>query len=273
MLEILEPLVSGAKPAVFLDLHSFSAPGTPFTVMGDTLSNRKIAFQLPIPIILGLEETLQGTLLEYLGDHGQIALAVEGGSHQDPRTIDRHEAVIWMALVAAGCLKEHQVERFADHHRELAQCSTSKPRVVEILHRHEITPADRFVMRPGYVNFQPVQENEVLAHDREGEVRSPRSALLLMPLYQKQGAEGFFLSQPVRQFWLTLSAVLRYLHLAPVACWFPGVQRHPEMPLALRVNRRVARWWVREIFHLLGYRHVRSEGEQEIYLRRHEARS
>ena len=57
-----------------------------------------MAFALPVPVIFGLEETIDGTLLEYLSEKGLVSFAVEGGQQHQPSTVDHHEAVIWIAL-------------------------------------------------------------------------------------------------------------------------------------------------------------------------------
>ena len=55
------------KTEVFvLDLHTTSASGLPFATVGDTLRNRHFAQSLPVTILLGIEEQLEGTMLEYL---------------------------------------------------------------------------------------------------------------------------------------------------------------------------------------------------------------
>jgi succinylglutamate desuccinylase len=48
-------------------------------------------------------------------------------------------------------------------------------------------------MHPGFTNFQKVKKGELLAHDNKGEIICPHVGLILMPLYQKQGEDGFFL--------------------------------------------------------------------------------
>jgi len=48
-------------------------------------------------------------------------------------------------------------------------------------------------MYPDYKNFQKVSKGEVIAKDKNGEIVAPVDALILMPLYQKQGDDGFFL--------------------------------------------------------------------------------
>jgi succinylglutamate desuccinylase len=52
-------------------------------------------------------------------------------------------------------------------------------------------------MRPGYVNFQPIQQGEHLANDTTGPVLAPEDGLILMPLYQPQGSDGFFVVQEI----------------------------------------------------------------------------
>ena len=85
LLGILAPLLDQAREAiVFFDLHSTSGPAAPFSCMADVLRNRKIARALPIPVVLGLEEVIDGSLLGYLCDLGHIGVAVEGGQHTDP---------------------------------------------------------------------------------------------------------------------------------------------------------------------------------------------
>jgi succinylglutamate desuccinylase len=48
-------------------------------------------------------------------------------------------------------------------------------------------------MKPGYVNFQKINRGETLAVSQEGDVQSPSDGLILMPKYQPQGDDGFFI--------------------------------------------------------------------------------
>jgi hypothetical protein len=89
-------------------------------------------------------------------------------------------------------------------------------------------------------------------------------------LYQSQGADGYFLMREFSTFWLTVSATLRYLRLDSVLHWLPGVARSPDSPHTLVINRRVARWLALQVFHLLGYRRRRMDGETLIMTRRPE---
>ena len=91
-------------------------------------------------------------------------------------------------------------------------------------------------------------------------MKAPEDGYLLMPLYQKQGDDGFFVVQRVRAVWLWLSAILRYARAGRFAHWLPGVARVADEAHRVRVNRRVARWYSLQILHLLGFRRLGEEG-------------
>jgi hypothetical protein len=99
-----------------------------------------------------------------------------------------------------------------------------------------------------------VKQGQVLANDRRGPINSPESGLILMPLYQKKGDDGFFIGREVSPFWIRLSEILRRLKLANWVFIMPGVKRHPTDPESLVVNTTVARFLPLQIFHLLGFR-------------------
>jgi succinylglutamate desuccinylase len=44
-----------------------------------------------------------------------------------------------------------------------------------------------------YKNFDKISKDELLAFDKYGEIRSKEDGMILMPLYQKQGNDGFFI--------------------------------------------------------------------------------
>lgn len=260
---------AGAKePVIFLDVHSTSAGGAPFCAMSDTLRNRKIAFALPVPVILGLEETLAGTMLSYLDGLGHVSVVFEGGQNQDPETIENDEAAIWITLVAAGALDASEIPGYAQHVERIASKTRPIPHVVEICHRHHIHAGDEYVMRPGYVNFTPIAKGEVLAHDRHGEVKSAFDALILMPLYQKQGDDGYFVVRPVKKFWLELSRWFRTLRVDALLPLLPGVKTHASNKDTLIVDPRIARYLVLEVFHLCGFRRSGEAGGNLLFSRR-----
>lgn len=263
--ELFDEAVGGV---VFLDLHTSSAPGEPFVCIGDTLPNRRLALQLPVPAILGLEEQVDGALLEHVNNQGHITIGVEAGQHDAASSIDHHEAVLLLALVASGCLDERDLPDADALRTRLRAAADRLPPVLEVRYRHPVAPGDGFVMRPGYENFEPVHEGDLLGQDREGEIRAPESGRILLPLYQGLGSDGFFLVREVRPFWLRVSAGLRRLHLDRILHWLPGVERLGPASNAFAVDPGVARWYPVETFHLLGFRKERSRGERLIFARR-----
>ena len=252
---------------VFLDLHTSSADGEPFLFVGDTLRNRRIAFHYPLPVILGLEEQLDGGLTEFLGNRGCLTLGFEAGQHESAVAADNMEAAIWFALVAGGLVNEADAPGLHRFRERLVAAGRGLPSVLEVRYRYPVANRAAFAMRPGYTNFQPVRRGELLAQDLDGPVRARESGHVLLPLYQALGDDGFFLVRPFRGFWISVSRWLRTLGVDRVAVRLPGVECVGSRD-SLRVRKRVARWFVLELFHLLGYRRVREEGGELLLSRR-----
>ena len=93
-----------------------------------------------------------------------------------------------------------------------------------------------------------------MAGDRRGEIRAQQPGHVMLPLYQKLGDDGFFLARRVRWFWLWLAKWLRALHVSALLPLLPGIARDPNDHDTMLANPKVARWFVVEIFHLLGFR-------------------
>jgi len=265
---VLREAVSRARGDVyFVDLHTTSAAGKPFATVGDTLRNRRFALNFPVTIVLGLEEQIDGTLLEYINNLGAITMGFEAGQHEAITSVDHHEAVLWNATVATGNFRpEHLIE--LDRYRSFLKRAGGGKRVVEVRHRHVIGPDDGFQMEPGFRNFQLVRRGQVLARDRTGEITARETGLILLPLYQKLGDDGFFLGREVKRFWLNLSALLRKLKVGHYIHLLPGVRRDPLHENFLIVNTRIARILPLQIFHLLGFRRMRWIGKDLVVSRR-----
>ncbi|HSB28067.1 MAG TPA: succinylglutamate desuccinylase/aspartoacylase family protein [Pyrinomonadaceae bacterium] len=240
----------------FLDLHTTSADGEPFATVGDTMRNRRFALMFPVTIVLGLEEQIEGTLLEYLNNLGAITLGFEAGQHEALSSVDHHEAMIWNAVVATGNLAREQVADL-EHWRTVLRRAGRGSRVVEVRYRHSISPADNFRMEPGFRSFEPITRGELLATDVSGNVTAREGGLILMPLYQRLGDDGFFLAREVKRFWLKLSAFLRRFRIGNYMRMLPGVRRDSRNKDVLVINTQIARLLPLQIFHLLGFRKLR----------------
>jgi hypothetical protein len=255
-------------PVVFLDLHTTSADGVPFAIVSDTLVNRALAMSLAAPVILGLEEQLDGTLLNYMNDRGLAAVGFEGGQNDTPSSVEHNEAALWAILFAAGCLREGAVARAGSACSVLRRRSAGIPGILEVRYRHAITSSDQFVMEPGFVNFQPVSRGQLLAHDRKGEILAREYGRILLPLYQSQGSDGFFLVREISPRWLRLSALVRRMRLERLLHLLPGIERAPHRADTLIVDPRLARWLAIDLLHLFGFRRRRSERGKIVVSRR-----
>ncbi|HSF17119.1 MAG TPA: succinylglutamate desuccinylase/aspartoacylase family protein [Vicinamibacteria bacterium] len=252
--------IEARGPIVLLDLHTTSGEGTVFAVFADTLRSRNFARGFPVPAVLGLEEQLEGTLVDYVGSLGHVAVGLEGGQHDDPESIENLASAVWLALGKLEMLSSGARPLAADAHHRLRRATDGVPRIVEVTYRHALDPNCGFRMEPGYRSFHRVGRGQIVARDRLGAVRVPEDGFLLMPLYQAQGDDGFFLVRRVRAMWLHVSAILRYLRLGRVAHWLPGVSRVEGKRHVLEIDRRVARWYSLEVLHLLGFRRRSEEG-------------
>lgn len=269
LLETIERVVEEARgPVYVVDLHTTSGSDGVFSTFGDTLLNREFAAHFPVPMILGLEELVEGTLLALLGRHGLVAVVLETGQHGEAAAVERAEAAVRVAVASAGLLAEREVEGLDAGRTLLRACCGDLPRALEMRYRHMITDDDAFRMLPGFRNFQEVREGELLAHDVRGEIRAPWDARILMPLYQEQGDEGFFLVREFSPFWLRVSSWLRRVRADRIAPLLPGVHRDPAEPDEIVVDKHVARWFALQFFHLLGFRREEDAGDRLVLTRR-----
>jgi predicted deacylase len=272
LLAEIDSAAARARGEVYcLDLHTTSGESPPFATAMDTLRNRRFALRFPVPHVLGLEEHLDHTLLDHLDGEGYITLGFEGGQHDDPRSVDHCAAAIWLALAETGVLIEpNAVPAVAEARERLATATKGLPQAVEVRHRHGLRDDDGFQMLPGFVSFQTISEGDLLGRNDRGELRAPEGGGILMPLYQRQGDDGFFVIRKFSTFWLTVSATLRHLRIDELLPLLPGVHRDRDRRGTLRIDRHVARFYALQIFHLAGYRKKRIEGNQLVVTRRNE---
>lgn len=258
---------SASGPILFVDLHTSSAEGSPFLCLADTIDNRRLGLSTGVPIILGIEETISGASLEWFADRGICGFAVEGGKHDSEVAVRNLEAVLWGLLVHLGMLPADAVD-LAAHERQLRASIGSAPPIVEIIHRQVIASGDGFRMQPGFVNFARVEKDQLLATDQRGELRAPHACHVMLPLYQQLGDDGYFLARRVRWIWLWLARWLRALRVAAILPLLPGIRRDPGDGDTLLADPKVARWFVVEVFHLLGFRKKEPRGPLLAFRRR-----
>ncbi len=266
-LQIERVLARAQGPVYALDIHTTSGPGPAFVVFDDSLLNREFALELEVPRVLGIEEELEGTLIDYLVARGVHTAAFEAGQHDDSASVEQAEAAIWVAMRASGVLGRNAEAEVESASRILAAAARGLPNLFEVKYRHAIKPNSGFQMRPGLRGFQVVARGERVAEEAGAPVLAPQGGRLLMPLYQAQGEDGYFLICPVKTPWLAISAWLRTLRLERFVHWLPGVRRLDAAGREIEVNVRIARWLPLDFFHLFGFRRIGKVGTH-LFLRR-----
>jgi hypothetical protein len=261
-----------SPPFYFIDLHTTSSRSLPFITINDSIINRKFSELFPVPVILGIEEYLEGPLLSYINELGYLALGFESGQHDDPRAITNAEDFIWLALSFSGALS--RMPEREDHFERLKNAAFGDHHFYEIFYRHELQEIHSFKMEEGFWSFQPLPKGTHLANENGAPVQIDKKGILFMPLYQKQGEEGFFLIRRTPRWALKLSARFRKWNFHRALSLLPGVSWADEERDRLLVNLHVTRFLSKPFFHLLGYR-SRQPDKAHLILsnREHKARN
>ncbi len=190
------------QKVIVLDLHTTTAFGGIFSIPTDDERSLTIAIELHAPVIRGMLKGIRGTSLHYFNTKNlgvdTVAVCFESGQHYEDLSVKRAIAALTNCMRTIGCVRAEDVEN--RHDKILIEYSKSLPKVSELFYCHGVKPSDGFVMKPNYSNFQRVVEGELLATDKNGEILAPKDCLVVMPLYQKQGDDGFFLVESVEGF-------------------------------------------------------------------------
>jgi hypothetical protein len=262
--EVLEKLLEEQKgPFYFFDLHTTSGETIPFIPVNDSLLNRKFAKQFPIPLILGIEEHLEGPILSYLNELGFVSFGFEAGQHDELSSIDNHIIFIYLSLVFSQLVEKRHVA-FEEYMESWSRVFGKHRSFFEIHSRYEVATDETFVMEQGFSNFQYVEAGTLLAHSNGEAIHAEFSGTMFMPLYQAQGNDGYFLIRKIPDIFLWLSKVLRQLKLDRLLPYLPGVKKAPESKGAFIMNLKIARMLAKPILHLLGYRSRHEETHQLI---------
>ncbi|WP_114750046.1 succinylglutamate desuccinylase/aspartoacylase family protein [Pleomorphovibrio marinus] len=176
----------------FMDLHTTSSPSVPYISVNKRPDSLNFANQIPLPVVCGIEKFIPGHFDHYLTLRGHLGFTLEAGQHDDPKSVDHHESAIWATLVVAGMMEEKDIPDYRSHLALLIKEVSVTDAVYEVIYRHEISPEDGFVMKPGFKNFDKISRGELLAYSRGQQVLSNWNAYLFLPLYQHQGSDGFF---------------------------------------------------------------------------------
>ncbi|HKL36500.1 MAG TPA: succinylglutamate desuccinylase/aspartoacylase family protein [Salegentibacter sp.] len=268
--ELKNIVASNSGPFYFIDLHTTSSDTLPFLTVNDSLLNRKFIKNFPVISILGIEEYLEGALLSYINELGYVAFGFEGGQHQDPKAIENMESFIYLSLGLTGIMTKKDV-KFKLHFKKLHSLSSGLKDIYEILFYYRIKNGEDFKMKPGYTNFQDIAKGEVLATANSRTIRARKNSKILMPLYQEQGDDGFYTVRKIPKIFLKLSALLRKTRVDRLLPFLPGITWVGNKKTTLIVNTKIAKFFSKQIFHLLGYRNRKLEERKYIIKNRESA--
>jgi predicted deacylase len=265
LLDLIKKIIKTEKgPFYFIDYHTTSSKTLPFITINDSMINRKFARQFPVPMILGIEEYLDGPLLSYINQLGYVAIGFESGQHQDQEAVSNSVAFTYLTLVATGALAKPDIDNYEKYEQQLKEVTSNESNIFEVVYLHRITGVDVFKMLPGFNSFQRIESGILLATSNSAPVYSPVGGRLFMPLYQNQGSDGFFIIKSIPRIALMLSAILRKIKIDNLFTLLPGVKWEHRDKEILRVDLKIARFMVKPFFHLLGYRIRHLDGK---YLR------
>ena len=201
IIEVINDRLSSSNHSeiILLDLHTTSSDGGIFTIPGPGHKSLDISMSLNAPVILNMMDNIRGTIMEYFNpdyDRQPIhSLTFESGRHLDPLSVNRAIAAMINCMKYLNMVNSTDVESI--HDDILKQYSQGLPKVSRLTYRHPIEEGDSYKMKDGFLNFKPITKNEPLAEHNGVTITAPLSGRILMPLYQKQGAEGFYIIEDV----------------------------------------------------------------------------
>lgn len=197
--QLLESLDEEAfQQKILIDLHTTSADNGNFIVLPEKPMDYSLIRSLKLPMIMDLVRYIPGTLLEHMNQKDFISFAFEGGQIGSDQAIDLMTHGIWELMYQAGVIKPvHDFKELLHYEELIGSLHKPLPQQVTVLHRHKIASGDYFHMKPGYKNFHKIEKGEILAEDKNGQIKSPFDGLIFMPLYQNIGNDGFFVVKEI----------------------------------------------------------------------------
>jgi succinylglutamate desuccinylase len=260
LFRILKRILSQDKPPFyFFDLHTTSVNTSPFITINDALINRKFSRLFPVPIVLGIEEYLNGPLLSYINEKGYVSVGFESGQHDHISAIINSVAFVNLCLGHTNAVDPKDIRGFSRHSDQLRSATEATTGFYEVIDVHSIKSGEPFKMLNGFENFQFITKGTPLALSNSQTIKSDYNAQIFMPLYQNQGQEGFFVIRKIAPALLKLSAFLRRFKVDGLLVILPGVSwLDRKSKEALYVNLKTARFLAKSIFHLFGYRSKQS---------------
>lgn len=251
--EILDEFLQRPGPIYVIDLHTTSAPTTPFLIIDDTLVNRKFAMCFPLPVVLGLDEFLPGTMLSYYRSRGLVTIGMEGGQHEDPMAVEHCYSFLKLLLSHTGNL-ELNPNKLHTCNNTLKKAVGINKGVYDIWYREAVDEDVSFELLQGLRSFQKLPGGAHLGYNDQGPILVPRASRLFMPRYQPLGTDGFFLMRKLHYSVLRLAEWARRKNLGKLASYLPGMKKIDGSENCYKVRGVLLKISGKAVWHFLGYR-------------------
>ena len=180
------------KDIIIIDLHNTSSANGLFSII-NSKNDFQIASSMKIPIISNLFKKLKGSFSEFYSSKNISSIVFEGGTIGDPASIYNHEIGIYKILKECKILRKKYIP--ISKLEQVSENYNNKSLGYKVKYIHQITKKDNFFMKPNVINFQEIKKGDLIGYDDKGKVFSPINGKILMPLYQEQGTEGFYIIQ------------------------------------------------------------------------------
>jgi succinylglutamate desuccinylase len=177
------------KRRILIDLHTTSAPNGAFVVR-TTTTDDQLAKLLEVPIILGLDKKLAGTAMTYMEQWDYETFAFEGGTIGTENSANNLISGIWRIMQSLQ-MTTQPIPNL--EHTLGKSIKNGVPNYLNCEYIHKIPENSTFKMLEGFGNFDSIKEGQLLAHQDGKEIYSPYTGYILMPLYQDDGNDGFFI--------------------------------------------------------------------------------
>ena len=199
LVAVVEKLEADAtdKP-FFVDCHTTSSRSIPYISLNEGFSDSyNFVKDMPATTVIGAEKEIKGCLAEWLNRRGWHGFTFEAGQHDEAVTVDHQEAMIWKALLNAGCLTADATPKIAWARAILSRYGEKIRQFFNVTGSYRIQSNELFKMEPGFVNLQKIEKGQLLATSSGQPVYAEEDAYILMPLYQAKGEFGFFIAERI----------------------------------------------------------------------------
>lgn len=265
---IKEECIRSSGPVFMIDLHTTSAESIPFIFISDTIRNREFVKKIPLPVILGVEEILDSTLLNFANHLGIVCFGLEAGSHYSVSSYENTVSVIWITLQRSDCIDGKGSWSIKHNYNYLRKAAGGITDYYQLRYRYGIAEDEQFVMKPGFVNFEDISKGQYLAESKKEKVFSPENGKILMPLYQKQGNDGFYIVRKINIIWIEISGILRKIDFTKWIRHLPGIYNLKNRKQILAIRKSSISEFIVNIMHLLGYHKTRRILKLVLFSRR-----